>query len=362
VSPEPRGILPAEHVYAQAQFPLPGVRRPAAKPARAAAAGGLRVEQAEETITVQGADFSVGISRASGLLASLVFRGDELLLAPLTPDFWRAPTDNDFGNYMHEWARVWRQAGSNRRLVSLHVADARGDRVEISAAFAFDDAECEEVARWSARYTVWTTGDVEVQNAFEREDGLPVVPRIGMNVELLRRLDQVEWYGRGPFENYSDRKLAAQVGRYRNAVSDHYVPYIRPQENGYKADVRWLALSDGREAGVLIQADERIGFGVHHNRQADFTPPAKVAITSEDGPDARDGEARINTHVDDVVPGDYVALAIDCGQMGVGGDDSWGKRTLQEYSLGEKSYRYGFRLRAFDPSETRVDDLLDPVN
>ncbi len=362
VSPEARGILPAEHVYAHAQFALPGAGRSAAKPARAAGAGRLTMHESEETISVRGAGFSVGVSRASGLLDSLVFRGDELLRAPLAPDFWRAPTDNDFGNYMHEWARVWQQAGANRRLVSLRVADARGDRVEISAAFSFEDDKGEEVARWRARYTVWGTGDIEVRNVFEKEDGLPVVPRVGMNVELLRRLDQVEWYGRGPFENYGDRKLAAQVGRYRNAVRDHYVPYVRPQENGYKTDVRWLALSDGRETGLLIQADEHIGFGVHHNRQADFTPPVKVAITSEDSPEARRKEARINTHVDDVVPGDYVALAIDCGQMGVGGDDSWGKRTLEEYSLGEKSYRYGFRLRAFDPSETRIDDLLDPVN
>jgi beta-galactosidase len=140
------------------------------------------------------------------------------------------------------------------------------------------------------------------------------------------------------------------------------VPYIRPQENGYKTDVRWLALSDGGDVGLLIQADGRIGFGAHHNRQADFTPPAKVAITSEDGPDAPANDARVNTHVDDIAPGDYVALAIDYGQMGVGGDDSWGKRTLEQYSLGEKTYRYGFRLRAFDPSETPVDALLDPVN
>ena len=88
----------------------------------------------------------------------------------------------------------------------------------------------------------------------------------------------------------------------------------------------------------------------------------KIAITSEDGPDAQEKAGRVNIHVSDIVPGDYVALDIDHGQMGVGGDDSWGKRTLQQYSLGEKAYRYGFRLRAFDPGEARVDELLDPVN
>jgi beta-galactosidase len=362
VSPKPRGLLPAEHVYAQAQFALPGEPSSSVNSARSAKGGRLRVEESDDAIAVRGEDFALGISRASGLLESLTFRGEELLLAALTPDFWRAPTDNDFGNYMHEWARVWRRAVDDRRLDALRIVEAGDGRVEISAEFLFGDGEGSEIARWNTRYTVWATGDIEVENAFAKAEGMPVVPRLGMNVELLRELDRVEWYGRGPFENYRDRKLAAQVGRYRNAVADHYVPYIRPQENGYKTDVRWLALSDGSDVGLLIQADERIGFGAHHNRQADFTPPAKVAITSEDGPGARKNASRVNTHVDDIVPGDYVALAIDYGQMGVGGDDSWGKRTLEQYSLGEKSYRYGFRLRAFDPSETPVDALLDPVN
>lgn len=362
VSPAPRGILPADHIYAKAQFALPGRSSTARAPLRRTNTSRLIVNESGDTITVRGAGFSAGISRASGLLASLVFSGRELLLAPLTPNLWRAPTDNDFGNYMPEWAKEWRQAGERRRLGSLRVVDAAEDRVEIAAEYLFDDEEGDSIARWSARYTIWATGDIDVDNIFEKEDGLPVVPRVGMNVELLRELDQIEWYGRGPFENYSDRKLAAHVGRYRNTVSDHYVPYARPQENGYKTDVRWLFLSNKQEIGLIVQADDRIGFGVHHNRQQDFIPPAKIAITSEDGPDARKDDTRVNVHVDDIVPGDFVALDIDFGQMGVGGDDSWGKRTLQQYSLGEKSYRYGFRLRAFNIENVSLDELLDPVN
>ena len=187
-----------------------------------------------------------------------------------------------------------------------------------------------------------------------------------MNVELPKRLDQTEWFGRGPFENYSDRKLAAKIGRYRSPVADHYVPYARPQENGYKTDVRWLALTcggdtGGRDTGLLVRADDLIGFGVHDNRQADFIPPAKIAITSEEGPDARKNEQRVNVHVGDIVPGDFVSLDIDHGQMGVGDDDSWGKRTLMKYSLGDKRYQYGFRLRPFSARKERLDQLLGAV-
>jgi beta-galactosidase len=176
-----------------------------------------------------------------------------------------------------------------------------------------------------------------------RNPDLPVMPRVGMNVELVRSLDAVEWFGRGPHENYSDRKESANIGRYSNKVADHYVPYMRPQENGYKTDVRWVSLSD-EETTLLVTADELLSFSVSHNRLADFVPPVKIAITSEDGEGARNNRERVNMHVNDVVPRDLVSLDIDLGQMGVGGDDSWGKRTLQEYSLNEVSYSYGFTL------------------
>ncbi len=157
--------------------------------------------------------------------------------------------------------------------------------------------------------------------------------------------------------------MAAKVGRYRMPVSDHSVPYHRPKENGYKTDVRWLSLTDGLKTGLLIEAHdyEFIAFSVHHNRQEDFIPPVKIAITSEDGPAARKNDERVNVHVNDIVPGDFVSLNIDYGQMGVGGDDSWGKKTLMKYSLTENQYQYGFRLRPFSLSEGRLDELLGAV-
>ncbi len=359
VSPTARDLLPAEHIYAEAQFEIPNAT--VAAPAKRTAGGTLETTESEQAISIRGEQFSVGIDRNTGLLSSLVFEGEELILRPLTPNFWRAPTDNDFGNYMQDWAQVWEQAGRNRRLDSIRVTEKRPDRVEIEAAYAFYDDQGGAVAEWTSRFTIWASGDVDVENHFEKGTDLPVVPRIGMNLELPKRLDQTEWFGRGPFENYSDRKLAAKVGRYRSSVADHYVPYPRPQENGYKTDVRWLSLSGDGGAGLLVAADGLIGFGVHNNRQADFIPPAKIAITSEDGPDARKNERRVNVHVDDIVPGDFVSLDIDYGQMGVGGDDSWGKRTLMQYSLGEKTYRYGFRLRPFSVRKERLDELLGSV-
>ena len=152
-------------------------------------------------------------------------------------------------------------------------------------------------------------------------------------------------------------KSPRSVGRYSNTVADHYVPYMRPQENGYKTDVRWLSLSND-DLGLLVKADELLSFGVSHNRLVDFVPPVKIAITSEDGPGARDNDERINVHVNDVKPRDLVSLDIDLGQMGVGGDDSWGKRTLQKYTLNEESYRYSFTLTPYRRDEGVHDELV----
>jgi len=109
---------------------------------------------------------------------------------------------------------------------------------------------------------------------------------------------------------------------------------------------------------LLVVAHDLIGFSVHHNRLEDFVPPVKVAITSEDGPGARDNEERVNVHVNDVVPRDLISLNIDLGQMGVGGDDSWGKRTLSKYSFTESQYSYGFSLLPYVPEPGRLDGLV----
>ena len=359
VSPKRRGILPADHIYAEAQLEIPNSA--VAAESGPAPTGSLSTRESAQAIVIRGENFTVGIDRETGLVSSLVFSDQELMRNALTPNLWRAPTDNDFGNYMPDWARVWRQSDSNRQLESLRRVEQDENRVEYVAEFSFQDDAGQEVAQWSSRYIVWPTGEIEVDNRFEKTDNLPVVPRIGMNVELIRELDQTEWFGRGPFENYVDRNLAANMGRYKMPVSGHYVPYMRPQENGYKTDVRWLSLSDGATIGLLVQAHDQIGFSVHHNRQAEFIPPEKIAITSEDGPDARKNTERVNVHVSDIVPRDFVSLNIDYGQMGVGGDDSWGKRALQRYSLSEREYRYGFRLRPYIFEEDRLDQLIGPV-
>jgi beta-galactosidase len=357
VAPQARGLMPAQHVYAAEQFALPISTENFVLETAVSDESSVNVTEAEAQIS--GSGWSAAINRDTGLLISYRLAGKELLLTPLTPNLWRAPTDNDFGNYMPDWAAVWEQAASTRKLESVRQVRGLQDKIAFVASFSFADGggDGTAVATWETAYTFSQDGRMHIENRFVRNDGTPITPRIGMNVELIRELDNVQWFGRGPFENYSDRKLAANVGRYKNSVADHYVPYMRPQENGYKTDTRWLSLDNGNDVGVLIVADEQIGFSVHHNRMSDFVPPVKIAITSEDGPGARDNDERVNVHVSDVVARDIVALNIDYGQMGVGGDDSWGKHTLSKYSLTEMEYRYGFTFIPYVPSDGRLDEL-----
>ena len=140
---------------------------------------------------------------------------------------------------------------------------------------------------------------------------------MGMQMQLPEEFANLKWFGRGPHENYADRKTSADVGVYESTVADQYVPYIRPQENGYKTDTRWLTLTDDTGNGILFTGDPLICFAALNNIHDDFESPGKLSQYRKDAKSA-------NTHTIDVKPRDLVNLNIDLGQMGVGGDDSWG--------------------------------------
>ena len=348
VHPQARGLLPAGHSYAKAQFAVVTPARAEVED-RGHSEATVEVTRNDSLTTLAIGDIRYGIDRKSGLLSSIKVAGKQLMLKPLAPNFWRAPTDNDFGNYMGDWAGVWKQAGGNRRLLALDVVDSPDKQITVVVSYAFDDDQGNELGRWDTTFAAATDGSLQVSNHFVRRDGLPEIPRVGMNMELIRALNSVEWFGRGPHENYSDRKQSAHIGLYSNSVADHYVPYMRPQENGYKTDVRWFSLTTPEGEGLEFIANNLLGFSVLHNRMEDFIPPVKIAITSEDGEGARANLERVNVHVSDINPRDLVSVNIDYGQMGVGGDDSWGKRTLQRYMLSELNYEYGFTIRPYTP-------------
>jgi len=168
---------------------------------------------------------------------------------------------------------------------------------------------------------------------------------MGMNLVMPRNFDQVSWLGRGPQENYQDRKTGAFVGLYKMAVSGMYFPYVRPQENGNRTDVRWAAITDSTGNGLLFKGLPLLEITAHHQIMEDFESPVKTVGRIVDG------EKVVNRHTDDVIPRDLTSVNIDFKQMGVGGDDSWGARTHEQYRLTAREYSYGFMMHPLRPGE-----------
>ncbi len=160
-----------------------------------------------------------------------------------------------------------------------------------------------------------------------------------MSMRLSDELQNMAWYGRGPHESYWDRKTGAKIGVYRGKVWDQYQPYVRPQENGNKTDVRWAALTNEQGVGLLAVGMPLLSVSAHPFGIEDLDP----------------GPMMKQRHTIDVKPRDFVTLNLDYKQMGVGGDTSWGARTHEQYRLPAEAYTYTFRLRPF----SLVDD--DPM-
>lgn len=173
----------------------------------------------------------------------------------------------------------------------------------------------------------------------EKEKPLPELPRFGMRMQIPGKFNDLTWYGRGPQENYWDRKTAAFVGVYKSSVADQYFPYIRPQENGYKTDTRWLALQDSAGRGMMIIGEPLVSFSA-------------LNFTTED---LDQGTKKNYKHTNDLSPRDFIALHVDYKQTGVGGDDSWGARPHPKYTLDYGYHEYSYIIRPL----RRGTDLMD---
>ena len=283
------------------------------------------LKQDDRQITLEANGVQVVINKWSGLLGRMIANGKWLIGSELTPDFWRAPTDNDFGNGMPVRCNVYRTAGANRELKNIAVEE-KGNTVVVTADLFLKDINSD----YQLVYTMNGDGSLKVDVSYKAgSDKLPDMPRFGMVVRLSGDYDQFSYYGRGPWENYNDRNSASFLGIYNSDVADQYYPYIRPQENGYKTDIRWMALTNKEGAGLKVEGLQALSGSALHFESADF--------------DA--GLTKKQRHAADVHPRSDVFLHIDLEQCGVGGDNSWGAWTHKQYRLEEKAYSYSFVLK-----------------
>ncbi|WP_291862808.1 glycoside hydrolase family 2 TIM barrel-domain containing protein [Marinilabilia sp.] len=335
---ETDGLVPAKTTLAAEQFKLP-VFVPEAETAEKHPA--LSHETSNGLLTITGEYFSVVFDMNDGVMTSYKSGEKELLMKGPEPDFWRAPTDNDFGNDLPVRARIWRKAGENRKVTDTHIEKKESGEILVSFEFALNNEQNENIGTFESSYLVNGSGAVEVNNHFKMADGdLPEIPRMGMTLHMPGEFDQMSWFGRGPHESYQDRKNSAFVGLYSGTVAEQYWAYLRPQENGNKTDVRWMSVANERGEGLMFEGKQLLEVSAHHNIMEDFESPRRT-----DGRWKEGEERPVQYHLNDVKPRELTSVDVDLKQLGVGGDDSWGAWTHDQYRLTEKSYRYGFVMK-----------------
>jgi beta-galactosidase len=338
--------VPEDHVYATAQFKMPAEGKPLLFTADNIPV--LQTKTGDKELEVSGVNMKVVFDLSTGKLTSYNYKGKELFLKGPVPDFWRPPTDNDYGYNMDRRFGVWKNAGERVAVTKANINQPDLGTVMVTFNYDIPDTSGNKLGGYATTFTIYGTGDIIIKNQFSKlSEKIPETPRIGMQMQLPEEFSNLKWLGRGPHENYSDRKTSADVGLYESTVADQYTPYIRPQENGYKTDTRWLTLTNDEGSGILISGEPLICFAALNNIHDDFESPGKLSVYRKDAGTA-------NTHTTDVRPRDLVNLNVDLGQMGVGGDDSWGAMVHPQYRLTDMKYEYSFRIRPI----TNGDDIL----
>jgi beta-galactosidase len=338
--------VPEDHVYASAQFKLPLEEKQ--ETIKQDPLAMLQTKTIDKKLEINGTDLKIVFDLATGRMESFNYKGREILKKAPEPDFWRPPTDNDYGYNMDRLFGVWKKAGERTVVTKANINQPEPGKVIVSFNYDIPDTEGKKIAGYASSYTILGSADVIIKNQFSKlSSTIPEIPRMGMQMQLPQEFVNLTWLGRGPHENYTDRKTSADVGLYESTVADQYVPYIRPQENGYKTDTRWLTLTDENETGIMVCGSPLISFAALNNIHDDFESPGKL---SQYRPDAKTA----NTHTVDVKPRDLVNLNVDFGQMGVGGDNSWGAKIHPQYRLSEMKYEYSFRIRPI----VKDDDIL----
>ncbi|MDR2362557.1 MAG: DUF4981 domain-containing protein [Prevotellaceae bacterium] len=313
-------LLPKDHLAACEQFALSSFNAPAVADSPLP----LIVTQTATEWTGRGRTFSVTVDLVTGLLKNYVYKGQTLILSGAQVNFWRPPIDNDHGAEFNRTLRVWRDAGKTEPAqVNIRPVGA-AYKITIEKSLLNGDA------RFVQTYTVGSNGVITVDSRFEKIRGeYPMMPKFGACFVLPKTLDNLAYYGRGPWENYIDRHYAAHLRIYKSTVDEQYFPYARPQENGNKTDVRWFSLTDKRGNGIKIIGIRPVEFSALPFSPDDLDPEID----------------RKQYHAAELEKRDAVYLNVDYRQMGVGGVDSWGAWPLEPYRVNYNTYEYSYVIQ-----------------
>lgn len=276
---------------------------------------------------VKGNDFSVTFDLIKGTLISYLLKGQEMLVAGPKPGFYRAPTDNDIGAGLNTKLRMWRNVYDNQDTkIETAVAETQNNfKLTITASLLNGDGKTVQV------YHVFADGSIKVENQFQAINGnYKSLMRIGNDLQLNKNYSNIQWYGRGPGENYIDRKTASLIGQYKSSVDDQYFPYARPQESGNKVDVRWVSFTNKTGKGLRFEfVDQLLSFNALPYSVEDLDPEAE----------------KKQYHSGELIKRNQIYVHMDMQQLGVQGIDSWGSMPLTQYQIPYKNYNYSYYIK-----------------
>ena len=266
------------------------------------------------------------IDRSTGLISEYAYNGKSLLGegGTLKPNFWRAPTDNDMGAGLQKKFQAWKNPQMNLKNIDVK-KDKKTNSVTILTSFDMPEVQ----GQMDITYVVFAnTGAVKVTEDFKATEGAKVSDmfRFGMLMQMPYTMEKSNYYGRGPIENYSDRKDCMRIGVYTDDADNQYFPYIRPQESGTKSDIRWWKQTDATGMGLQVKS----------------CTPFYASAIHFDTEELDDGEEKEQRHSFDLKKSKFTNLFLDSAHMGVGGENSWGAWPLEKYRVhyGNKTFTF----------------------
>ena len=266
------------------------------------------------------------IDRSTGLISEYAYNGKSLLGegGTLKPNFWRAPTDNDMGAGLQKKFKAWKNPQMNLKNIDVK-KDKKTNSVTILTSFDMPEVQ----GQMDITYVVFAnTGAVKVTEDFKATEGAKVSDmfRFGMLMQMPYTMEKSNYYGRGPIENYSDRKDCMRIGVYTDDADNQYFPYIRPQESGTKSDIRWWKQTDATGLGLQVKS----------------CTPFYASAIHFDTEELDDGDDKEQRHSFNLKKSKFTNLFLDSAHMGVGGENSWGAWPLEKYRVhyGNKTFTF----------------------
>ena len=338
VQKQREGLIPAGHIVAKDQLVLNAYKAPAMTLQNVTdmniQTALPRIDDANsQCVMIEGENFNIQFAKADGFMDKYMVDGLDMIKegAKLTPNFWRAPTDNDFGAGLQQKYAVWKNP--EFKLTSLK-SEMKDGLAVVSAEYEMPSVSAG--TKLQLTYEINNRGAVKVYQKLVAEKGAKVsnIFRFGMQMVMPKSFENISYYGRGPVENYIDRKWATELGVYNQTVTDQFYAYIRPQENGNKTDIRWWKLLNEAGSGLQFVAEVPFSASALH-----------YTIESLDS-----GWEKKQEHSNEVEPADLTNFLIDKVQMGLGCVDSWGAIPREEYMLPYGDYEFTFIMQPISNS------------